>query len=378
MNQNQNVFNFAQFQNDNPQADAINGGYTNPLEAAKPGAIPNVTPDIWASIQAGADPSAKANPAVGQGLNNIKTFSQQMGNNQPSSGNISGTTPYTSPITNQDGSTHAGGSTPIPSDYGSDALNASTGSNSSYSSMPTQTTQQIITQMMGDKLAKRGLYSIDSGSQITPEQYQQQVGQADNQYQTLINQTAQKEYYGQRLGLDSVGGNTSYNYQSSDNPKGRVFSPESNEFDASVAELMDTGINPISKSNLLLNRRVQTAANALSQSLGLGNFNPALAKGDNTANIKSLTQQTTRLNTIQAATNVANDNFDSLSQFMKDNHINKSNIPILNRAGLFIGGQLSDPAAVDTYRSSIATLQNEYAKVLSGNATPTVNDKSIS
>lgn len=83
------------------------------------------------------------------------------------------------------------------------------------------------------------------------------------------------------------------------------------------------------------------------------------------ATTASLGQQYKYLDTATRATNTANQNFDSLVKFMQDNGINDMNIPIANQINNKIKANLTSPAALATYKSSIETLRAEYAQVLS-------------
>lgn len=92
---------------------------------------------------------------------------------------------------------------------------------------------------------------------------------------------------------------------------------------------------------------------------------PAANKAQFQSLSHALTQQQTYLGTTQRAFNTANDTLNGLIQYMKDNNINPSQYPDFNSLSNAVKAKVLDPGVVAGYQARVATLQSEYAQVVS-------------
>lgn len=82
------------------------------------------------------------------------------------------------------------------------------------------------------------------------------------------------------------------------------------------------------------------------------------------ANASSLAQQTQYFDTTQRAYTTALQNLSVLQQFMQQNNINQSNIPIINQLQNKVKAAALDPGVIAAFQSSLAGLRAEYSQVL--------------
>jgi hypothetical protein len=82
------------------------------------------------------------------------------------------------------------------------------------------------------------------------------------------------------------------------------------------------------------------------------------------ANADALKTQVGYMNNVQRAFNTANDTFDALNSWMKENGVNPSQFPDFNKFSNFLKSKGIDPGQAGGYNAQIATLRQEYSQVL--------------
>lgn len=114
---------------------------------------------------------------------------------------------------------------------------------------------------------------------------------------------------------------------------------------------------------------VEARGRAIAKQLGLGdNFNPALATGQNKADIKSLVDTQTQRDQLSTNLQTADSNFQMLTKYMQEHGLNQHDVPLANQAQQWaqsrgLNGK-DATAATATLYSALAGLQTEYSQIL--------------
>lgn len=113
---------------------------------------------------------------------------------------------------------------------------------------------------------------------------------------------------------------------------------------------------------------------------GTGEIVSGAAVATGSADASSLSQQQQYLDTTNRAYQTATSNLGTLQQFMQQNNLNDSTLPILNQIQNKVKAGILAPGVVAAYQSSLAGLRSEYAQVLSrgGAVTDTERNEALS